>query len=70
MTPYAGCLILPPMATKNDQRGKEYSARMGRIGGRIGGARRALALSPERRFEIAQAAAKVRWANHKKKGII
>ena len=34
-------------------------------GGKIGGAKRAAALSPERRREIAKAAASARWANLK-----
>lgn len=33
-----------------------------RKGGKIGGKRRALSLSPERRAEIARAAAEARWA--------
>lgn len=34
---------------------------LGRLGGAVGGNRRAEALSPERRSEIARAAAKARW---------
>ena len=37
----------------------------GKVGGRIGGPRRAKALSAERRKEIAQAGAAARWANGK-----
>jgi hypothetical protein len=35
---------------------------LGRLGGLVGGRRRAETLSPERRKEIARAAAKARWA--------
>jgi hypothetical protein len=41
---------------------KAYFVRMGAEGGKIGGKRRAEALSPERRKEIAQKAIAVRWA--------
>jgi hypothetical protein len=37
------------------------AAEMGRRGGLVGGHRRADALSPERRSEIAKAAARARW---------
>ena len=37
------------------------AAAFGRIGGKIGGARRAQALSSERKSEIAQKAAAARW---------
>lgn len=37
------------------------AAAFGRIGGRIGGKRRAESLTPERRAEIARAAAQSRW---------
>ena len=39
---------------------------VGRLGGLKGGRARAAALTPERRREIAQAAARKRWAGHKK----
>jgi hypothetical protein len=41
---------------------KAYFVKMGVQGGRIGGKRRAEALSPERRKEIAQKAIAARWA--------
>ena len=40
-------------------------AAMGRRGGKIGGKRRLLTLTPERRKEIAAKAAKKRWENAK-----
>lgn len=40
------------------------SAESGRLGGLIGGPRRAARLSPERRSEIASQAAAVRWGSH------
>ena len=36
----------------------------GRAGGKVGGKRRAMSLTPERRREIAAKAAAARWANH------
>jgi hypothetical protein len=41
---------------------KAYFVKMGAQGGRIGGRRRAEALSPERRQEIARNAIAARWA--------
>lgn len=52
------------MATKPRKKrtlGRDYAVRMGRKGGKIGGRRRAESLSPERRSEIARAAAAARW---------
>lgn len=46
--------------------GRNYAVRMGRIGGLIGGPKRALSLSPERRSEIARQAAKARWKRNGK----
>jgi hypothetical protein len=44
------------------QSGKNLAAvALGRLGGKIGGSARAAALTPERRKEIARAAASVRW---------
>jgi len=40
-------------------------AAMGRRGGRIGGKRRLTTMTPEQRREVAQKAAKARWANNK-----
>jgi hypothetical protein len=40
----------------------QLMAHMGRKGGRIGGKRRLITLTPERRSEIALKAAKARWA--------
>src|SRR5688572_10052135 len=39
----------------------EHAAALGRLGGLRGGPARAMALSPERRREIAVAAARARW---------
>jgi hypothetical protein len=39
----------------------------GRLGGLKGGRARAVALTPERRKEIATLAAKARWKTHRKK---
>jgi hypothetical protein len=44
---------------------KAYFVKMGAQGGRIGGKRRAEALSPERRKEIARIAIAARWAKQK-----
>jgi len=44
---------------------KAYFKKMGAQGGRIGGKRRAEALSPERRQEIARNAIAARWAKQK-----
>ena len=44
----------------------EVMSEMGRRGGKIGGKRRLKTLTPERRKEIAQAAAQTRWAKAKK----
>lgn len=38
---------------------------MGRRGGRIGGKRRLITMTPEQRRKVAQKAAQARWANHK-----
>jgi hypothetical protein len=43
-----------------------YFAKMGSLGGRLGGKARADKLSPERRREIARKAVEARWAKHKK----
>ena len=40
---------------------------LGRLGGKKGGAARAKKLSPERRKEIAEKAAKTRWSNRSQK---
>lgn len=39
----------------------EHAVALGRLGGKVGGKRRAELLSPKRRSEIASNAAKVRW---------
>jgi hypothetical protein len=39
---------------------------MGRKGGKIGGKRRLVTMTPERRKEVAQQAAQTRWKNAKK----
>ena len=41
---------------------------LGKLGGLKGGRARAEKLSPERRAEIAQKAAKARWSSHSRKG--
>jgi hypothetical protein len=41
-------------------------AAMGRKGGKIGGKRRMVTMTPEQRKEIAAKAAKTRWANYKR----
>jgi hypothetical protein len=46
----------------------EHAAALGRRGGLRGGPARATALSPERRREIATAAARARWGKGKKHG--
>lgn len=47
-----------------EQRAKDpASVELGRLGGRIGGPRRAAKLSPERRKEIARKAARARWGS-------
>lgn len=46
----------PPARVKD-----QASVELGRLGGLIGGKRRAAKLSPERRSEIARAAARARW---------
>jgi hypothetical protein len=43
-------------------------AAMGRKGGKIGGKRRLVTMTPEQRQEVALKAAKTRWARHKKEG--
>jgi hypothetical protein len=40
---------------------------MGRKGGRIGGKRRLVTMTPEERRKVAAKAAKTRWAKHVKK---
>lgn len=48
---------------RTGETGKDPAAvALGRKGGLVGGRRRAATLSPERRAEIAKAAAKARWA--------
>ena len=42
-------------------------AAMGRRGGKIGGKRRMATMTPEKRKEVAQNAAKVRWAKKKQR---
>jgi hypothetical protein len=44
---------------------ESQQARAGRTGGRVGGDQRAKQLSPERRSEIARAAAVARWSARK-----
>jgi hypothetical protein len=44
---------------------RDYFARMGKKGGRIGGKARAEALSPEERSESARKAVLARWAKKK-----
>jgi hypothetical protein len=39
---------------------------MGRKGGRIGGKRRLVTMTPEERHKVAIKAAKTRWAKHRK----
>jgi hypothetical protein len=41
-------------------------AAMGRRGGKIGGKRRMITMTPEQRREVALKAAKTRWAKHNK----
>jgi len=50
----------PPEPTAADR--KKIAAILGSRGGKKGGKARAKALSPERRAEIAKAAAEARWA--------
>ena len=47
----------PPDPNKNP-----HAVELGRLGGKKGGGARAQALSPEKRREIAQAAARRRWS--------
>ena len=51
------------MQTRTPKEREEFA----RMGGKVGGKRRAEALSPARRKEIAQKAAKARWAKQGKK---
>ena len=44
----------------------QVMAAMGRKGGKIGGKRRLLTMTPERRQEVARLAAQKRWAKAKK----
>jgi hypothetical protein len=48
---------------QHEQKSRHISA-AARIGGKLGGAARATALSPERKKEIATLAAKKRWAKN------
>jgi hypothetical protein len=50
-----------PDVTKNP-----HAVALGRMGGLVGGAARAAALSPKKRSEIAARAARARWGNPKK----
>jgi hypothetical protein len=43
------------------RRKNPHAVALGRLGGRIGGKRRLETLTPERRREIAQQAARARW---------
>ena len=43
-----------------------YMAAMGRKGGQIGGKRRLVTMTPEKRREVAAKAAKTRWGKDKK----
>jgi hypothetical protein len=52
-------MIIPAMPKKRRKRTRHQ--RWGRKGGLIGGRIRAIKLTPERRREIAQAAARARW---------
>jgi hypothetical protein len=49
----------PPAVTKSEI--SRVMADLGRRGGKIGGAKRAASLTPERRREIALKAARARW---------
>jgi hypothetical protein len=56
------------IATKQPTPAKNPAAvALGRLGGLKGGNGRAASMTPERRKEIAQRAAKQRWANEKSK---
>ena len=48
----------PPARVKNPA-----AVELGRIGGKIGGARRAAAMTPEQRSDSARKAALARWGN-------
>lgn len=52
------------MRRKKTETDEQFAIRTGRAGGKLGGKRRAMSLTPERRKEIAQRAAQARWANH------
>jgi hypothetical protein len=54
----------PPKATKSEI--SRVMAAMGRRGGKIGGKRRLVTLTPEQRTSIAQKAAETRWTKRKK----
>ena len=49
-----------PVVTKNP-----HAVELGRLGGLVGGAARAAALSPKKRSEIAARAARARWGKKK-----
>lgn len=57
-----GVIEEAPPCTRVDVGRENFAAvSLGRLGGLKGGAARALKLSPEKRREIAQVAARVRW---------
>jgi len=58
------------IATKQPTTAKNPAAvALGRLGGLKGGNARSASMTPERRKEIAQQAAKHRWANRKSDGV-
>ena len=48
---------------------REYFAKMGSAGGKLGGRIRAASMTPERRKEIALKAAHARWGKHGNKPV-
>ena len=52
---------MPKKTQKRKETRRQRYKRIGALGGLVGGAARAASLTPERRREIAQAAAKARW---------
>ena len=53
---------LPPKVSTSDI--SRVMAAMGRKGGKVGGKRRMVTMTPEQRREVAVKAAKTRWAKH------
>jgi len=51
-------------AQMNKKQTSSYMTEIGRKGGKIGGKRRLVTMSPEERSRIASLAAKARWKKH------